>query len=213
MKYTIDDIEYNVIIEKKNNKNIYIRVKEDLNIYVTCNYFFTKHQVINLLDKNVSSLRKMIENQKSKLEKNNKFFYLGKNYDIINVPVIDSIDIDNTNNIIYYKNKKQLDNWYKEEILRIFTERFNECFNKFEEFNKKPSLKIRSMKTRWGVYNRVNHNVTLNSHLIEYKTDKLDYVIFHELSHIIHFDHSASFWKLVSKYCPNYKIIRKELKD
>ena len=68
MKYTIDDIEYNVIIEKKNNKNIYIRVKEDLNIYVTCNYFFTKHQVINLLDKNVSSLRKMIENQKSKLE-------------------------------------------------------------------------------------------------------------------------------------------------
>ena len=53
MKYTIDNIEYNVIIEKKNNKNIYIRVKDDLSIYVTCNYFFTKNQVIKLLDKNI----------------------------------------------------------------------------------------------------------------------------------------------------------------
>ena len=32
MKYKIDNEEYNVIIEKKNNKNLYIRVKEDLNI-------------------------------------------------------------------------------------------------------------------------------------------------------------------------------------
>ena len=213
MKYTIDNIEYNVIIEKKNNKNIYIRVKDDLSIYVTCNYFFTKNQVIKLLDKNISSLKKMIENQKSKVEKENMFFYLGKKYDIINVPVIDNIEIDTINNIIYYKNKKQLDNWYKNEILKIFTERFNECFSIFNESNKKPTLKIRSMKTRWGVYNRVNHNVTLNSHLIEYEIDKLDYVIFHELSHIIHFDHSKEFWLLVSKYCPNYKIIRKELKD
>ena len=177
MKYTIDGIEYNVIIEKKNNKNIYIRVKEDLNIYVTCSYFFTKHQVINLLDKNVSSLKKMIESQKNKLEKNNMFFYLGKNYDIINVPVIDNIDIDNSNNIIYYKNKNQLDNWYKGEILKIFTERFNDCFSKFEETNKKPSLKIRSMKTRWGVYNRKSHSVTLNSQLIKYDIDKRKYKI------------------------------------
>ena len=213
MKYVIDDIEYNVIIEKKNNKNIYIRVKDDLNIYVTCNYFCTKKQIIDILDKNIESVKKMIDKQKTKLKKDEFFFYLGKKYDIINVPVIDDIDVDNVNNIIYYKNKKQLDNWYKNEILKIFTERFNYCFNKFEESNKKPSLKIRSMKTRWGVYNRVNHCVTLNTHLIEYDIDKLDYVIFHELSHIIHFDHSKEFWLLVSKYVSNYKMIRKELKD
>ena len=213
MKYVIDDIEYNVIIEKKNNKNIYIRIKEDLSIYVTVNYFCTKRQVIDVLDKNIESIKKMIEKQKTKLEKNDFFFYLGKKYDIINVPVIDSIDIDNVNNIIYYKNKKQLDNWYKGEIIKIFTERFNYCFSLFQESNKKPSLKLRSMKTRWGVYNRVNHSVTLNTHLIEYDIEKLDYVIYHELSHIIHFNHSEHFWNLVSKYCPNYKRIRKELKD
>ena len=213
MKYTIDNIEYDVIIEKKNNKNVYIRVKDDLNIYVTCNYFCTKHQIVNLLDNNVKALRKMIDSRKSKAEKENMFFYLGKKYDIINVPLIDSIDIDDINYIIYYKNKKTLEKWYNGEILRIFTERFNECFNNFIECDRIPHLKIRSMKTRWGVYNRVNHSVTLNSHLIEYDIDKLDYVIYHELSHIIHFDHSSEFWELVSKYFPNYKIIRKELKD
>lgn len=213
MKYTIDDEEYNVIIEKKNNKNVYIRVKDDLNIYVTCNFFCTKKQVIEILNKNNDALRKMIGSAKNKAKKNNMFFYLGKKYDIIIVPVIDSVDIDSINNIIYAKNKKQLDNWYKKEIVKIFTDRFNKCFSMFEESKKIPSLKIRNMKTRWGVYNRVNHSVTLNTRLIEYEIDKLDYVIFHELSHIIHFDHSSHFWLLVSKYCPNYKLIRKELKD
>lgn len=69
------------------------------------------------------------------------------------------------------------------------------------------------MKSRWGVYNRKNHSITLNSHLIEYSIEKLDYVIIHELCHIIHFDHSKDFWLLVSKYCPDYKKIRKELKE
>ena len=173
----------------------------------------TKNQIIEVLDKNISSLVKMIEIQKVKQEKEDMFFYLGKKYDIISVPVIDSIDIDDKNNIIYVKDRKHLENWYKKEIIRIFTERFDVCFNRFEEADKKPVLKFRNMKTRWGVYNRVQHSVTLNTHLIEYDIDKLDYVIFHELSHIIHFDHSKEFWMLVSKYCPNYKLLRKELND
>ena len=69
------------------------------------------------------------------------------------------------------------------------------------------------MKTRWGVYNRLRHTITLNSRLIEFDIEKIDYVIIHELSHIIHFNHSKNFWALVNKYCSNYKKIRKEMKD
>ena len=42
MKYEINDKEYEVIIIKKNNKNTYLRVKEDLKIYITTNYFTSK---------------------------------------------------------------------------------------------------------------------------------------------------------------------------
>ena len=39
MVYEIDGINYKVVIERKNNKNTYIRIKDDLSIYVTTNYF------------------------------------------------------------------------------------------------------------------------------------------------------------------------------
>lgn len=209
MKYVLDDIEYNVIITKKNNKNLYIRVKEG-NICVTCNYLTTKSKIKNILDLNQKSLRKMIDSVKNKEEKEKGFFYLGKCYDIIFKDDIKDVMV--CDSVIYSKNLKALNKWYKDEVIRIFDERYVYIFNKFKENITSPILKIRNMKTRWGVYNRKNHTITLNSKLIEFDVSKIDYVIIHELCHIIHFNHSKEFWKLVFKYCPNYKQIRKEMK-
>ena len=153
----------------------------------------------------------MIERKTLSNQKKDMFFYLGNSYDIIEVSIMDDIEIDNDK--IYTKNKTMLEKWYKKQIEKIFKQRFDYICSIFDEDIEIPKLKIRTMKTRWGVYNKGNHSVTLNSHLIEYSLDKLDYVIIHELSHIIHFDHSSSFWNLVSKYCPNYKKVRKELKE
>ena len=69
------------------------------------------------------------------------------------------------------------------------------------------------MSTRWGVCNKKNKTITLNLELIKKDIKYLDYVIVHELCHFIHFDHSKEFWNLVSKYCPNYKQLRKEMRD
>lgn len=209
MKYVLDDIEYNVIITKKNNKNLYIRVKEG-NICVTCNYLITKSKIKNILDLNQKSLRKMIDSVKNKEEKEKGFFYLGKCYDIIFKDDIKDVMV--CDSVIYSKNLKALNKWYKDEVIRIFDERYVYIFNKFKENITSPILKIRNMKTRWGVYNRKNHTITLNSKLIEFDVSKIDYVIIHELCHIIHFNHSKEFWELVFKYCPNYKQIRKEMK-
>ena len=49
--------------------------------------------------------------------------------------------------------------------------------------------------------------------LIYKDTKFLDYVIVHELSHFIHFDHSKAFWELVGENEPNYKRLRKELQE
>ena len=95
----------------------------------------------------------------------------------------------------------------------IFKERLEYNYHLFEENIPFPGLKIRSMKTRWGVCNRRNKTVTLNSALIKESIDKIDYVIIHELSHIIHFNHSRAFWNLVGKYCTDYKRIRKEMRE
>lgn len=211
MKYVLNDISYDVIIEKKNNKNLYVRVKEDGKIYVTCNYLTTKNMILKVLNENTKSLQKMVKHIEKQNERNNKFFYLGKSYDIIIKEDIKKIKI--IDNKIYTKDLKMLEKWKKEEIIRIFDDRYIYVFNNFKENIKSPILKIRTMKTRWGVYNRKNHTITLNSRLIEYDISKIDYVIVHELSHIIHFNHSKNFWNLVSKYCKDYKKIRKEMKE
>lgn len=210
MNFELDNIVYEVIIQRKNNKNLYIRVKEDMKIYVTCNYFTTKLEIKRILNENKDALRKMVKKINKINDDNSKFFYLGNSYDIIINENVDKVIIkDNT---IITKNQKMLDKWYKDEIVRIFDERYVYVFNHFNENIKSPILKIRTMKTRYGVYNRKNHTITLNSKLIEFDIEKIDYVIIHELSHIIHFNHSKSFWALVSKYCKDYKRIRKEMR-
>ena len=210
MKYSINEIEFDVIIEKKNNKNTYIRVKENNTILVTTNYFVTKKQIIELLNNNKPFILKSIKRLEKKEELNNKFLLLGKEYNIIEMT---NSKIEIVGNNIYTPNMKKLDNWLSKQMKELFLKRLNYYYNLFEEEIPYPNLKIRKMKTRWGVCNRKNTTVTLNSELLKYDINKLDYVVVHELSHFIHFNHSKNFWNLVSKYCPEYKKIRKELRN
>jgi predicted metal-dependent hydrolase len=211
MEFLLDGKTYEVVIGRKNNKNLYVRVKDDMKIYVTCNYLTTKSTIKKVLEENKKTLIKMINKVNKENSNSSKFFYLGKSYDIIIDSSIRDIKIDEDK--IYTKDKSMLDKWYKSEIIRIFDDRYVYVFNHFNENIKSPILKIRSMKTRYGVYNRKNHTITLNSKLIEFDIEKIDYVIIHELSHIIHFNHSKDFWNLVGKYSKDYKRIRKEMRE
>ena len=211
MKYEINNICYNVEIEKKFNKNTYIRVKDDCTIFVTTSYFVTQKEVYNLLDKNKSLIMKMIDKKSKELEKAECFYYLGQKYDIITVTNIKKMFIQNDK--VFVNTKENLDKWINKECKRIFKERLDIIYNIFEENIPYPKLKIRDMKTRWGVCSRRDTSITLNSRLIKEELAKIDYVIIHELSHFVHFNHSKDFWLEVAKYCPNYKRIRKDLKE
>ncbi|MCM1371142.1 MAG: M48 family metallopeptidase [Clostridium sp.] len=210
MKFEIDGKLYNVIVVRKNNKNSYIRVKDDLTIQVTTSYFVTTKYIEKMLKDNALYLRKIIS---KKLEQNSKstYDYLGNSYEIIICNLFDKIEF--TQDKIIIPSEKEFNKYIKNKTLELFKERLDYNYNKFEENIPYPCLKIRNMKTRWGVCNIRDNSITLNSKLIEKKIEALDYVIIHELSHFIHFNHSASFWALVSKYEPNYKDIRKYLRD
>jgi predicted metal-dependent hydrolase len=147
-----------------------------------------------------------------KNEKQELFFYLGFSYDIIFISTISNVDIDYDNRIIYAKDEKMLNKWYNKTIKDTFTKHYIDIFNKFEEVKVIPKLRIRKMKTRWGVCNKSSMTVTLNTTLIHKDVTLIDYVIIHELCHFKHMDHSPSFWKEVEKYYPYYKLARKRLK-
>ena len=181
-----------------------------MKIYVTTSYFASKLYIYNLLEQNKEYLKKVLTKQEIKNE-NTSFKYLGKKYDVIICNIVNKVEFDE--NKIYTPSEKELDKYIKKNTLELFKERLDYNYNLFLENIPYPKLKIRTMKTRWGVCNKRDNSVTLNSKLIEYNIEALDYVIIHELSHFVHFNHSKEFWMLVSKYNPNYKQIKKYLKE
>lgn len=211
MIYEIDGKKYNVEVIKKNNKNTYLRVKDDLTILITTNFFTSKHSIIKLLCDHENDLRRMIDRKCKEREKEENFYYLGKKYDIILVNTIKKVTIDEP--YVYVKSQETLERWLKKETKRIFSERLDYWYQQFEENIPYPKLKIRKMKTRWGVCNKRDNSVTLNSRLMKYDARTIDYVIVHELSHFIHFDHSRNFWRTVGKYYPDYKRVSKMLEE
>ena len=73
-------------------------------------------------------------------------------------------------------------------------------------------ITIRNQKTRWGSCS-TKGNLNFNYQLYYLPDELLDYVVVHELSHRRHMDHSKEFWTEVEKYCPNYRKLRKNLKQ
>lgn len=210
MKFQYDGKSYEIIIEKKRtNKNTYIRVKSDLTIFITTNIFTRDRDIKKLIKENEDTIIKMIKNQEKKKESNDGFFYLGRKYDPI---YVEYCDISFGDEKVFINKNLDIDKWYKKQAKDIFKKHFDDNYQKFSEKIPYPDLKIRKMTSRWGVCNTKLITVTLNLELIKRDTKYLDYVIMHELSHLIEANHSPSFWKIVEKNCPDYKEIRKEMK-
>ena len=209
MNIDINGTTYPVNVIRKNNKNTYIRVHDGV-INITTNYLESDKKIIKLINDNITSIERMINKDNIKKEKESKFYYFGTNYDVI---VGSFSEIDIVNDKIFTPSYKELDKWLSKNIREIFTNRLYYWYNEFEENIPKPSLRIRKMSTRWGVCNTKSKVITLNTELFKYDIECLDYVVIHELSHLVYANHSKDFWNVVSKYCPNYKILRNKLKD
>lgn len=72
------------------------------------------------------------------------------------------------------------------------------------------SYRITSAETRWGSCNN-RKVIAFSWKLIQCPADTIDYVIIHELAHLKELNHSANFWKIVEKFCPEYRMLRSKL--
>lgn len=206
-EYLFEKAEYPIEIIRKNNKNTYIRVKNNT-IIVTTNYLVSEKKILSLIEENRPFIDKML---KKSIDKGNdkSFKIFGHIYDV----VYGFPDTSVEDGKIYTKDEKTLNTFLSKYIQSIYAERLDYWYHQFTENIPTPHLKIRKMTSRWGVCNIKNKNITLNRELVKYDIRALDYVIVHELSHFIYPNHSKSFWLLVSKYYPKYKEVRKYLKD
>ncbi len=211
MELQVGEKSYKVEIEKKKtNRNTYIRVKKDLTILVTTNFFTSNREIEKLLKENYKKIISMLEVQIKRQENNEGFFYLGKKYDIVYVTYCD-FSLGDTK--VFMKKDYDIDKWYKKQAKEIFLNHLDKIYENFQPKIPYPSLKVRKMTSRWGVCNTRLKCVTLNLELIKRDLKYLDYVIVHELSHLVYPNHSKDFWQVVENNMPEYKKYRKEMKE
>ncbi|MEG1630218.1 MAG: M48 family metallopeptidase, partial [Erysipelotrichaceae bacterium] len=68
-----------------------------------------------------------------------------------------------------------------------------------------PSLKIRTMSSRWGSCIPDKQQITLNRRLIHYPIEFIEYVVLHELVHFVQPNHSKTFYAIVENHMSDYK--------
>jgi predicted metal-dependent hydrolase len=101
--------------------------------------------------------------------------------------------------------------WYQAKAERIFYERLTACYAKVEALGiALPPLRIRTMKRRWGSCSKTGQ-ITLNLMLIQAPRTLIDYVILHELCHLVELNHSPRFWALLTRILPDWKRRREAL--
>ena len=210
MEVELDGRKIKVFIERKNNKNMYLRVKAD-GIHISCNYFVTKGMILSFITNNEKSIIEGYDRLLKKEKKKEEFYYLGNKYDVVILNTVSKIEF--VGNQVFVKNKTYLNTFLKNEAERIFNERLNVCYSLFEEDIPYPKLLIGKMTRKWGYCNKAKKLIKLNFDLIKYSISEIDYVVVHELCHLIEFNHSKRFWAFVKKYKPDYKVNQSVLKE
>lgn len=101
------------------------------------------------------------------------------------------------------------------ECLPLFEAVSERVFPRFEKVlgGKKPVLKVRDMRTRWGSCHPAKRQITLAARLALQPPQAIEYVVVHEYCHFVHPDHQAGFWALVESLLPDYKARRALLRN
>lgn len=100
--------------------------------------------------------------------------------------------------------------WYKKRAAVILRERVETIAKNMQVVPE--GIKITSAKTRWGSCSGTNH-INFSWRLIMCPPEVVDYVVVHELCHILHKNHSRSFWESVERVDASYREHEKWLKD
>lgn len=199
------------------------------NIRVTTNNLVSKKRVAEVVQENrdiiyknyVEGIREELE-QEAKVENFEFYFYLeGHKFNII------MCEGEGTENCAFLQNQ----NIVVESVQKLTGELVNELLCDLQEqmaqtylplhfehnlqclsYEAKPQLVVKKMIRQWGNCKKNKLLITLNSHLIKLPSELINYVIFHELTHLIHPNHGKEFYKIIEHRFPHRKELDKRLK-
>jgi predicted metal-dependent hydrolase len=208
--YKENEIKFK-IIKTSRRKTSEIIIKYD-NIFIRTPFSKSLLEIETLVaDKAEWILQKIKENDGKKPEiispeyKNNTTLpFLGKN--IVLKIVKDNRDyLELMDEFIIHVNKNGVKTIYEKWLFSNSFEIFNEYIEKYSTIlNARPKkIFVKKLKSRWGsaTYKGI---INLNVNLIKAPIGVIEYVVLHEMGHLIEKNHSHKFWRLIRSHMPNY---------
>ncbi|MDE5854388.1 MAG: M48 family metallopeptidase [Ruminococcus sp.] len=221
-------IEYT--FERKEVKNINLRICHDGSIYVSASVKVSGETVENFIVSRTDYIFKALNSFSHKEPLKTEMQYisgenvtlLGRNMRIkIEKDCHEYVSCDGIYVYIrvkrpdYYSRKRNLLNaWIDSQCMTVFMDMMHQVYKKFEPYSIEfPQLKIRNMTSRWGSCQPAKGIITLNKRLIESSKNCIEYVVTHEFCHLIHPNHSQNFYSLLQVMLPDWKESKNLLEE
>ncbi len=107
--------------------------------------------------------------------------------------------------------RTQLDRFYRKQSLPVFCRQLAVCTQTFPAQVKPSVLRVRKMRSRWGSCSH-DGEMCLNTLLVRHDIKAINFVITHELCHLVHFHHSRAFYRLLDQAMPAWREAEKLLR-
>lgn len=212
---------------KHNNKRIMIKVRPDCLVEVNAPIEADDQEVIDALKKRGRWIFKQLREFRKQREfiaprnyiSGESHYYLGKQYMlkvIENASAKQGVKMLRGNLEVTLRAKDRekvcrlLNEWYRKKAKAYFEKRLAALLEHTLWVELKPNIKVMSMKSQWGNCSR-NGVITLNLNLIKAPTKHIDYVIFHELCHLIEHNHNENFYRMLKQVMPDWETVKKDL--
>lgn len=223
-RFIYGDYTYAYGLIRQERKTLSLTVYPDKRIVVKCPPAAEQDHIHQFLKRKCSWLNKQIrffDRVKGPVDKKEyvsgeSFLYLGRQYKLLVRPADESkVTLTKGNLWVFTVQGGAVDQqsllkaWYEQKADKVLKEQFEAAISAFKH-TVTPRLKIRPMRTRWGSCSKKG-TITLNPKLIQTPLYCIDYVIMHELCHLIEHNHSPKYYKLLDRFMPDWKIRKKRL--
>ncbi len=225
-EYEMETIEFTV--EYRKRKSFRISVEPPNSVFVVAPVGIKDDEILRMVKTKAKWItKKLREIKELGMEKRNKeyeegenFMYLGRDLRLtvlrdgdVKKPLVELVEgclLVRTATEDPDKLRKPIEDWYRKRSLEIVSERVE---NYQKHFEQRP-IEIRSkrQKSRWGSCSNA-HRLNFNLRCIMAPLEVIDYIVVHEMCHMVHFNHSREFWGLVEEIMPDFKERRAWLKN
>ena len=212
----IEDIEF--VLEIKAIKNLYIRVKKDGKAYVSVPKRLSQAQIQAMLLQHLpwvkaqlAKLLTMPKVQALQYQADEKHYLWGKAYALVletnhkkaQAIIEDHRIILQSNGDLTTEQKiKLLDHLYRTELQAVLPELISQWEEKMQV--QSSEWRLKKMKTRWGTCNTRAKRIWLNTELAKYPFLHLEYVLVHELVHLLERSHNHRFKAFMTEFIPDW---------